>query len=118
VLNETLRPKDWTKQSLCSQIDPELWFPLRKRDPRIREAVSICQQCPVINECRAYADEIDADYGIWAGELRGVKPRRRPDEIEHGTPAGAKRHWRNGERPCLECRNAELQNRRNREAKP
>jgi len=107
-------PGDWVKSSLCSQIDPELWFPAHARDAKVQESIAICQQCPVIEECKAYADEIEADFGVWGGELRGTKPRRKGFEWEHGTATGARRHYRNGEKPCGPCLEASQREKRER----
>jgi len=38
-----------------------------KRERREKRAKMICNTCPVIEECRAYA-RANAEYGIWGGE--------------------------------------------------
>lgn len=34
-------------------------------------AVALCKVCPLINECAAYADATETEYGIWGGVARG-----------------------------------------------
>lgn len=101
--DNTVSPRKWMASAVCAQIDPEIWFPDHRRDGRVAQAIELCQGCPVIRECRDYADEIDADYGVWGGVLRGTIPAPRP---QHGTEAGAKWHQRRGEEPCSMCREA------------
>lgn len=98
--DNTVSPQTWMASAICAQTDPEIWFPDHKRDGRVKQAISLCQMCPVISECGRYADEIEADYGVWGGVLRGTIPGYRP---QHGTEGGAKWHQRQGEAPCLSC---------------
>lgn len=56
---------EWMFQSLCSQTDPEAWFP--EKGGSTREAKSICARCPVAAECLDYALEHDIHHGIWGG---------------------------------------------------
>lgn len=70
----------------CSQLDPELFFPIEKVD-RITdspEAIRACRRCPFLHECLAYAIT-HAVSGIWGGstEEERISIRRkhgiRPD---------------------------------------
>lgn len=71
------------EEALCAQSDPELWF--EERTSLAREAMSICNQCPVMEECRQFAIDNEIDYGIWGGmttaqrrrELRIAKRKKR-----------------------------------------
>jgi WhiB family transcriptional regulator, redox-sensing transcriptional regulator len=118
--------------AVCRQVDPELFFPSSSNTAptTIRRAKVICQQCPVQLQCLDAALENDERHGIWGGinfgtarsrareELR-VQRRVTPrDEDEHGgtTDAGARRHYRKGERPCFACAEAALQYGRTRRA--
>lgn len=67
----------WMASGLCTQIDPELWFPEDGRDGRVRQAITICRRCPVIEQCRRYADKIGAEDGVWGGEMRSTRRFRR-----------------------------------------
>jgi WhiB family redox-sensing transcriptional regulator len=66
-----LRPQDddgalaWQADALCSQTDPEAFFP--EKGGSTREAKKICQQCDVKSECLEYALANDERFGIWGG---------------------------------------------------
>jgi WhiB family redox-sensing transcriptional regulator len=64
-------------ESLCAQVDPELFFP--NKGGSTREAKLICKKCPVTAECLDYALEGDARYGVYGGtserDRRKIKRR-------------------------------------------
>ena len=64
----------WEEDAACLQHDPELWFP-NQHERVYRTAIDICNTCPVLAECAAYAKQIRPTDGIWAG--RNLTPRRR-----------------------------------------
>lgn len=66
---------EWTGQALCTQTDPEIFFPL-KGTPGIK-ARRICAICPVRPECLAYAVVADERFGIWGGLNRAERLRLR-----------------------------------------
>ena len=50
---------------------------------REMRAKSICQACPVLEQCRTHALRVDEPYGIWGGmseservEILRARPRR------------------------------------------
>ena len=55
---------DWMRQAVCASADPEEWFP--EKGAKSVRAKSICQTCPVIDECLQYALDNRLD-GIWGG---------------------------------------------------
>lgn len=57
--------QSWHEYALCSQTDPEAFFP--DKGGSTREAKQICKICPVINECLQYALLHDERFGIWGG---------------------------------------------------
>lgn len=65
------RPEDeegalsWQADSLCSQTDPEAFFP--EKGGSTRDAKKICAQCEVKAECLEYALQNDERFGIWGG---------------------------------------------------
>lgn len=63
------------EESLCAQSDPELWF--EEKTSLAREAISICSQCPVMEECRQFAIDNEVDYGIWGGMTTAQRRRER-----------------------------------------
>jgi WhiB family redox-sensing transcriptional regulator len=57
----------WMRDALCAQSSPDLWFPEGSLHEVNAEARRICQRCPVIDECLAYALANNEDHGIWGG---------------------------------------------------
>jgi WhiB family transcriptional regulator, redox-sensing transcriptional regulator len=66
---------DWKDDALCSQTDPEAFFP--EKGGSTREAKRVCRGCPVRAECLTYALDRDERFGIWGGlserERRNLK---------------------------------------------
>jgi WhiB family redox-sensing transcriptional regulator len=69
--------QSWQERALCSQTDPEAFFP--EKGGSTREAKKICVGCEVRGECLEYALEHDERFGIWGGlserERRRIKRR-------------------------------------------
>jgi WhiB family transcriptional regulator, redox-sensing transcriptional regulator len=61
----------WTARARCAETDPEIFFP--PADDPATEARHICAQCPVREDCLAYALDADERFGIWGG----LDPRER-----------------------------------------
>jgi WhiB family redox-sensing transcriptional regulator len=57
--------QSWAERALCSQTDPEAFFP--EKGGSTREAKRICTGCEVKNECLEYALANDERFGIWGG---------------------------------------------------
>ena len=77
------RPEDeegtlsWQADALCSQTDPEAFFP--EKGGSTRDAKKICSQCEVKAECLEYALSNDERFGIWGGLSERERRRlRRP----------------------------------------
>lgn len=64
---------EWQAQGLCRGNHAHLFFPpstFERKDERERRemrAKAICNVCPVIGECSAYAVAIREPFGIWGG---------------------------------------------------
>lgn len=67
----------WQERSLCSQTDPEAFYP--EKGGSTREAKRICSRCEVKSECLEYALGHEERFGIWGGlserERRKLKHR-------------------------------------------
>lgn len=67
----------WQEQALCSQSDPEAWFP--EKGGSVREAKRVCARCPVKTECLEWALTTDERFGVAGGlserERRAMKRR-------------------------------------------
>jgi WhiB family redox-sensing transcriptional regulator len=68
---------EWQERALCSQTDPEAFFP--EKGGSTREAKRICSRCDVKADCLEYALGHDERFGIWGGlserERRKLKRR-------------------------------------------
>lgn len=72
---------DWQSEALCAQTDPEAFFP--DLHAQARQAIRVCQKCPVIKQCHNYAVVTQQEHGVWGGKdftirrnVKGVKYRR------------------------------------------
>jgi WhiB family redox-sensing transcriptional regulator len=71
----------------CRRHDAELWFAESPADVEL--AKSLCQACPVREECLAGALERREPWGVWGGQLLVAgeivarkRPRGRPRKCE------------------------------------
>lgn len=70
---------EWVTQARCRHGDPDALF---VRGAQQRKAAQICQQCPVLNECRADALDNRVEFGVWGGlteRQRRAVLRHNPD---------------------------------------
>jgi WhiB family redox-sensing transcriptional regulator len=58
-------PLEWQREALCSQTDPELFFPYWEMNNK--DAKAICQECPVKQKCFDYAVSNNETNGVWGG---------------------------------------------------
>lgn len=56
---------EWQELALCSQTDPEAFFP--GKGLSTQEAKQVCSSCDVKDECLIYALKGDERFGIWGG---------------------------------------------------
>lgn len=97
------------EDALCAQTDPELFFPEKGKDNR--RAKQVCAACPVRRQCAEWAlSSPEHLEGIWGGlsvnERKALRRANRPQREPKrscGTAAGARQHYRLGERPCEAC---------------
>ncbi len=57
--------EDWQDSALCSQTDPDAFYPEKGASPRT--AKRICGLCDVKAECLDYALSHNERFGIWGG---------------------------------------------------
>ena len=108
-----LEPEEWRAAALCAQIDVgDIFFPDKKGE-NPREAKAICEACEVKDPCLQYALR-RPEWGIWGGTTARERQIMRRDlgirlqpVITHGTAAGARAHYRAGEKPCQACARAQ-----------
>lgn len=84
--------------ALCKGADPELWFgphvcgqecdgpdgcmagkSEQGRFARIRAAKSVCEVCPVRQECLDWAVDTNQDFGIWGGATERERSKLRKE---------------------------------------
>lgn len=70
-----LTPEDWTRDALCQQTDPEVFFPERGEPSTNPKAV--CAACDVTADCLGYALRHDEKYGVWGGTSPKERQRLR-----------------------------------------
>jgi WhiB family redox-sensing transcriptional regulator len=84
-------PEDltWQDKALCSQADPEAWFP--EKGGSTGAAKRICRACEVRLECLGYALKTDQKFGIWGGmsERERRRLKRPPSPIPQPRKAAA-----------------------------
>lgn len=60
--------RDWSVDALCTQTDPELFFPTLGQNTHT--AKQVCAACPVRSECLEFALTHRIDHGVWGGMSR------------------------------------------------
>lgn len=55
----------WMADAICSQTDPDAFFPDKGGTPQI--AKDVCARCPVVGECAAFAMARPSLEGVWGG---------------------------------------------------
>lgn len=75
-IERRLRTAGFKRPQAGSIMDAELWFSGKPYEQAA--ALAICRSCPVIGECRRFADEHNRIngyqlQGIWGGRRYGVK---------------------------------------------
>lgn len=56
---------DWYDDALCSQTDPERFYP--EKGGSTREARKVCGRCDVREQCLEFALDNRERFGIWGG---------------------------------------------------
>jgi WhiB family transcriptional regulator, redox-sensing transcriptional regulator len=93
----------WVSKARCSSTDPDEFF---VRGAAQRKAAVICQHCPVVAECLAYALDNQMEFGVWGGTTerqRRVLLKQHPEVVSWSEFFAARRwprrvHWRTGPR--------------------
>ncbi|WP_435969329.1 WhiB family transcriptional regulator [Streptomyces sp. Qhu_M48] len=75
----TVRDSGPVSRGLCTELDPDLFFPERVNAATIHAVKSICVDCPIRTACLNQALDNGEQYGIWGGlderELRTLRRR-------------------------------------------
>jgi WhiB family redox-sensing transcriptional regulator len=104
---------EWRDRALCLEYEPAMFFPDSGDKKGIARAQMVCRACPVLVECRQYAQEAGERYGIWAGEFIDVKTEadRRWQRSRNGRENKRRARERRAEKVLTEDESAWLQER-------
>lgn len=109
-LAEMLQRPAWMAEANCRGMDPEMFYVERGDSAGLKAARAVCRACDVQAECLAYAVNNGEKFGVWGGlsekQRRTIRRDYGVSEARCGTHAGYQRHRRDGETPCLACREA------------
>lgn len=72
---EVVDDAPWRRDAACAEPGPDLWFP--GRGDSLKPAKRVCAGCLVVDECLAYADELEITSGIWGGMTPNERKERR-----------------------------------------
>lgn len=72
----------WVGDALCSQVDPDAFFP--ERGVSTAAVKAVCLACPVRTACLAAALDNREQYGIWGG----TSPRERRKLLRNAAALG------------------------------
>lgn len=78
-----ITPEPWTKDALCAETVPDVFFPTKGDHETAKAAKSICGRCDVVEECLAFALRTGQTVGIWGG-----KSARQLGDIRAGRATG------------------------------
>jgi len=62
--------EDWRADAACSDIDPDLFFPVGVTGPavgHIAAAKAVCAGCSASRACLEFAITTNQEYGVWGG---------------------------------------------------
>lgn len=77
---------DWRDEAACVELDPELFFSFDATTTRL--ALEACDGCPVMMQCRRWADAERIQYGVWGGETEEQRKYRWAASRTESTPGG------------------------------
>jgi hypothetical protein len=100
---------DFMTDAACRNHDTNLF--VDETQANIKEAQTICAQCPVATQCLEYAIQLPTNtIGIYAGlttrQLNKLRLQQDRQHIRHGTTAGYNKELQLGQPTCQLCRAA------------
>jgi WhiB family redox-sensing transcriptional regulator len=69
----------WWDRALCSQTDPEAFFP--EKGGSTAASKRVCLSCEVRTECLEYALANDERFGVWGGKSERERRSLRPSHV-------------------------------------
>jgi hypothetical protein len=98
---------DFMTHANCRHTKTDIF--IDETQANLRQAQTICAQCPVATQCLEYAIQLPSNtIGIYAGRTTRQlnKLRTKTDMIRHGTTAGYNKELQLGQPTCALCRAA------------
>jgi WhiB family redox-sensing transcriptional regulator len=84
--DSTATSTDWRHRAVCTDEDPELFFPIGDTGPALLQAdqaKAVCRRCPVIDSCLKWALETGQDDGVWGGTSESERKAARRRAQRH-----------------------------------
>jgi WhiB family redox-sensing transcriptional regulator len=105
---------EWQDRAACTGGNIDHFYPEHGSTESAARALAVCSRCPVVDDCRAYADSFEtpsSTWGVWGHETRRARKARRKAGRRFreacpypGTVRGLERHAETGAAPCAECK--------------
>ena len=77
VVSLLVKPEPWMTNAACLGCDPDMFFPARGESWIWRDAIAVCETCPVRVECLEFALDHNEKVGIWGGYTERQRRRMR-----------------------------------------
>lgn len=69
--------EDWRTEAACAEVPDVDFFPVNDDLGEMTRALAVCAECPVREECLAFAIETNQSDGIWGGTTPGERSKLR-----------------------------------------
>ncbi|WNM74470.1 WhiB family transcription factor [Gordonia phage BearBQ] len=79
MLADLPKPPTWHEQSICRQVDPEIFFPSHYSQGLTADAKRICGGCDVRAVCLQWALDNNDQHGVLGGTTPRERKRLRED---------------------------------------
>ena len=74
---DEIDPPSWREDAACRGFDASVFFPDEGDAAGIAYAKTICESCPVMDDCLSYAVEMNQTEGVWGGATKQERRRLR-----------------------------------------
>jgi len=68
-----LAERPWAVFAACRDADSDLFFPATKAMER--QALGVCETCPVVDDCLAFALDTRERFGVWGATTEQQRKR-------------------------------------------
>ncbi|MGF1665027.1 MAG: WhiB family transcriptional regulator [Acidimicrobiia bacterium] len=72
-----LENEEWKTEAACADQPDVDFFPVNDDLGEMTRALEVCAECPVHQECLAFAIETNQSDGIWGGTTPGERSKMR-----------------------------------------